>query len=69
MDSQTEQDCVRDVRRVVRRMLASGMNSEDVKMWFVNNLPRTLRQAALLPRLPPRQSKRHNVHVPPGTQV
>lgn len=37
-----------ELRTMVRRLLSSGMNSEDVKEWFVAELPHAMTYAAKL---------------------
>jgi hypothetical protein len=46
--------------RLVNRLFKMGMNSEEVKEWFVGAIPRALRSRAL----PTRRSMPHNVAVP-----
>jgi hypothetical protein len=38
----------RELRTMVRRLLSSGMNSEEVKEWFVQELPQAMTYASKL---------------------
>lgn len=35
--------CQRDLLRIVRRMIKSGAHSEQIKEWFVTNIPYAMR--------------------------
>lgn len=54
------------LRTMVRRLLSAGMNSEEVKTWFVEQLPLALTHAANL-GLRPRRRRAHTVAAQQAT--
>jgi hypothetical protein len=45
-DSTLARLCERDLARMVRRMMKSGMTSEDIKEYFVTAIPKVLVRAS-----------------------
>lgn len=50
------------LRTMVRRLLSAGMSAEQVKEWFVAEIPNAMMYAASL-GLRARGSRRHTVHA------
>jgi hypothetical protein len=55
-----------ELRRMVRRLLSADMNSEEVKMWFVDQLPEAL-QYAQAQGLRRERRVRHTTTAPAAT--
>jgi predicted component of type VI protein secretion system len=45
---QAQHQSKQELRTMVRRLLSSGMNSEEVKEWFVAELPQAMTYASKL---------------------
>ena len=45
-DTEMGRRCERDLAKMVRRMMRSGMSSEDIKEYFVTQIPKALMQAS-----------------------
>jgi hypothetical protein len=46
---QAEEFNKKELRRIVRRLMRMGKNSEEIKMWFVSEIPHAMTGAQLQP--------------------